>query len=245
LWSLKRITDRILAQNMSGIDPFEDLVRLIGPFSSPVFFDVGANLGQTTARLSAAFRGTIHAFEPHRDAFQTLVSLYENSQNVVLNNIALGSVEEHRTFNENSSSDMSSFLAVGPAGWGTEHPNRVAVSTVDDYCKTNQIAQIDLLKSDTQGFDLEVLRGSKTMLPNISSIYTEIILVDLYKGAPTLDAIHSFLVENAFELVGIYNLSYYNGRLGWFDALYVASRRLARKPGGVQNIVIESPFSRG
>jgi FkbM family methyltransferase len=156
------------------------------------------------------------------------VRLYGDSQNVVLNNIALGAIEEHRTFNENSHSDMSSFLAMGQAGYGTEHPNQVAVSTVDDYCKANKVCQIDLLKSDTQGFDLEVLRGSKAMLPNISSIYIEIILIDLYKGTPTLDIIHSFLVENAFELVGIYNLSHRNGRLGWFDALYVASRRLAR-----------------
>jgi hypothetical protein len=39
----------------------------------------------------------------------------------------------------------------------------VNVTTIDDYCASKKIATIQLLKCDTEGHDMEVLRGAETL----------------------------------------------------------------------------------
>jgi hypothetical protein len=59
------------------------------------------------------------------------------------------------------------------AGTSTLHPDsavdyervlQVGVDTVDEYCRTNSIGNIDLLKVDTEGNDLRVIRGAMELL---------------------------------------------------------------------------------
>jgi hypothetical protein len=59
-------------------------------------------------------------------------------------------------FIENTNSDMSSFLELGPEGWGGVIQRiKVPVPTVDDYSAERGVEHIHLLKIDTQGFDFE------------------------------------------------------------------------------------------
>ena len=133
---------------------------------SPIVFDVGANTGQTTSAILRVLPGAIvHAFEPHPGAFEGMRRLSMMQKNVVLNNCALGAQPGEQTLFENTSSDMSSLLPLGQDGWEHVQARRtVKVSTVDEYCAHRGIPRIDLLKSDTQGFELEVLKGASRML---------------------------------------------------------------------------------
>lgn len=120
---------------------------------------------------------------------------------------------------------MSSFLEPGAATWWGEVKQRVQVkvNTVDKYCDEHRIDYIDILKSDTQGFDLEVMRGAARLLSarRIHLIYVEIILSDMYRGLPRLDEIFRFLADCGFVLVAFYDFHYENGRVSWADALFV------------------------
>jgi FkbM family methyltransferase len=144
-----------------GHEPFMDMRRLSGSRRGTVIFDVGANAGQTIKRFSEAFESpVIHAFEPSQ---QTFADLQRNTRlgSVNLNNFALGA-EPGTLVNENTISDMSSFHELGPDGWGSiQRRISVEVKTIDDYCVQNRISSIDILKSDTQGFDLEVLKAHR------------------------------------------------------------------------------------
>ncbi len=56
---------------------------------------------------------------------------------------------------------MSSLLRPAAAAWGSiVRETEVAITTLDDYCRSTDVSRIDLLKIDTQGYELEVLRGA-------------------------------------------------------------------------------------
>ena len=209
-----------------GRDPFHDMQGLVGWQPAPIIFDVGANVGQTIESfLQIMVRAKIHAFEPGPQAFRELWEKYSGTPNLVLNDVALGSAPGTAEFVENTEPTMSSFLEPGAATWWGEVKQRVQVrvNTVDEYCDENRIDYIDILKSDTQGFDLEVMRGAARLLSarRIHLIYVEIILSDMYRGLPRLDEIFRFLADRGFVLVGLYNFHYPDERLGWADALFV------------------------
>lgn len=209
-----------------GRDPFHDMQRLIGWQRAPIIFDVGANVGQTIESfLQIMVRANIHAFEPGPQAFRELWEKYSGTPNLVLNDVALGSAPGTAEFVENTEPTMSSFLEPGAATWWGEVKQRVQVkvNTIDKYCDEHRIDYIDILKSDTQGFDLEVMRGAARLLSarRIHLIYVEIILSDMYRGLPRLDEIFRFLADCGFVLVAFYDFHYENGRVSWADALFV------------------------
>lgn len=209
----------------AGRDPFHDMRRWTGQRQAPVAFDVGANMGQTIDCLLAIMpEAEIHAFEPGQEAFRKLQEKCSAMPNVLLNRVALGAAPGTAEFVENTDSTMSSFLEPGTAGWGEiKRRVQVPVTTVDQYCDERQIGSIDILKSDTQGFDLEVIRGANRLLfeHRIRLIYLEIIFSEMYRGLPRADEILRFLSDRGFVLIALYDLHYQNERLGWADALFV------------------------
>jgi FkbM family methyltransferase len=209
-----------------GSDPYLDMRRLVVPSQRDVtIFDVGANIGQTIQRFREIFpQPTIHAFEPGGDAFDALRVNCSRLAGVYINNMALGPQPGTQEFIENTNSDMSSFLEPGDECWGTvKRRTLVTMITIDDYCRQHCIETIDILKSDTQGFDLEVLKGARRLFAQhrIHLVYLEVIFGKLYKNSAQLSEIYEFLSERGFDLVSFYKIYYINGLAKWTDALFV------------------------
>jgi FkbM family methyltransferase len=185
----------------------------------PIIFDVGANEGQTSKRFRELFpTASVFAFEPGTP-FEQLAAL----PGISAHNVALGSKAGTQVFSENSTSVMNSFLPLGPEGWGEVTQRReVTVSTVDEFCEQRSIESIDLLKSDTQGYDLEVLRGGERMFAEkrVKLVYLEVTFAPLYENLPRFDQLYGFLADCDFDLIGLYDLHYRNDKLGWADALF-------------------------
>jgi len=80
-----------------------------------------------------------------------------------------------------------------------------------------------LLKSDTQGFDLEVIKGAQKMLDGklIRLLFLELTFSKLYEDMTRVDEIFRFITDQGFELVSFYKFYYLRGRAGWTDALFV------------------------
>ena len=204
-----------------GRDAFADMRRLCRPAGRPVSFDVGANEGQTVANFPDTL---IHAFEPGSAAFEALQRRYAVAPGVTLNNLALGARRESREFIESAQNVMSSFLETGPDGWGAERLRRTLdVQTFDDYCAARGIGHIDVLKIDTQGFDLEVIRGGLGMVGRgaIPLLFLEVTFAKLYEGSPRFDGIYGLLAATGYRLVAIYRTTFQGLVAGWTDALFV------------------------
>jgi FkbM family methyltransferase len=216
-----------------GRDSMKDLVRVLRSLGwdsarPPVIFDVGANNGGTVERMRKVFRDpVIHAFEPGPQTFEALRAATAGLPNVTINPIALGAAVEDREFVEHESSANSSFLRPDRECQGeTVRTVKMHIGTVDDYCAANKIDAIDVLKIDTQGFDMEVIRGAERMIRagKVGVVYTEIIFAALYEGQASLDQFYRHLVDRGFQLVGFYEFAHRNDRAGWCDAMFARAR---------------------
>lgn len=208
-----------------GESPFSDIRKLMCNSTAPIVFDVGANVGQTTESFKEMFSDAqIHAFEPGMSAFEKLEKRYGSHKNIILNKVGVGSSSETKIFLENSRTEMSSFLPLGPDGWG-KIVNKVPVEiiTLDDYCAKKQIPYLNVLKVDTQGLDLEVLKGAQNIFAEnrVQFLLMEVTFNEMYQGLPRFDEIFRFLTERNFKLVSFYKFYYQNELASWTDCLFL------------------------
>ena len=80
---------------------------------------------------------------------------------------------------------------------------------------------LDLLYMDTQGAELQVLKGAGAVLDNINFVLTEVTRNRMYDGAPVLSDLMAFLEPLGFTLNNVNFDRHHHG-----DALFVRSRAL-------------------
>ena len=208
-----------------GRCPFSDMKRFLSSDAAPLVIDVGGHIGDSVALFKETFPSCIiHSFEPSPESFQKLRRNSASYSQVFRWNYALGATIGKKTLLQNESSGMSSFLQLGEFGWGSiEKESTVDVTTLDSFLAENGIEQVDIMKSDTQGYELEVLKGAEQALRGnrIGMIYLELIFSPMYKGLPPFHQIFQHLAEHNFALVSIYGMQYQRNVADWADALFV------------------------
>lgn len=229
--------------NAIGLDPFRDMSRFLGGDAKPLVFDVGANVGQSVAKFKKTFPGcSIHAFEPGSSTFHQLRERSADFSDVHLWNLGVGSSEGKLVLQENEHSTMSSFLEPSKFCWGgVVNRNEVEVVTLDGFAQKHGIEKVHILKSDTQGFDLEVFKGASGLMDSnrIALVYFEFIFSEMYRGLPSFDEVFGFLNRKNFQLVCFYEQNFQRELLSWADALFINRDFNARRtPGPVDKSLL-------
>ncbi len=208
-----------------GGDPIADIKFFLGDRTGLTLFDVGANVGQTIEIFRENFPGAyVHSFEPSPDTYRQLHANHGGASDVSTWNFGVGAANGTLPFLENSTSDMSSFLAPGADAWGAvARTTEVEVVTLDDFCEQRGIDSIDVLKCDTQGYELEVLKGARRLMEQrrIRLVFTEVNFADMYRGQAPFDELFRFLTDRHFALVAFYRFSFPQRLAGWTDALFI------------------------
>ena len=209
---------------------------------SPVVFDVGACQGQTIIEMVKNFKNCkIHSFEANKNLLPELNYVkkkYKKKANIKINTVAVGNKKKNLTFYLHQDLSQSSFLKINfnsklylsmkknknKKNFIKENNVKVKVPqiTLDDYCKKNKIKKIDILKSDTQAYDLNVLKGAKKILKNISIIIVEITFFDYYEKINSFYEFEKLLRKN-FNFWDI-SMIYKNPKWGstdFVDAIYI------------------------
>ena len=214
---------RMILARMHALKPVETI------------FDVGANEGQSAIEFRAWFPGArIISFEPHGMTYQRLEEQAARDTLWHAENLAFGSSPGETVFHENQVSGANSILATDRLSdrLFQDNPHRtkavtcVNVDRLDDYCDRNAICGIDFLNVDTQGFDLEVLKGAGNYLDPrlIRLVLTEALFVPLYEGQSAFHDILEIMHRRGYRLfnfVGGY-VDETNG-LYWSNALFVGA----------------------
>jgi len=195
----------------AGIDLGRDL-RSLG-IQPATILDIGANRGQTVDRFKYLWpSAVIHAFEPFPAAFTQLETTCRRHRTVQAVNAACGALPATLSVPELPGSETNSL--VRPAGEASKCVS-VRVTTVDQYCADTGISEVDLLKTDTEGYELEVLRGAAAML---SRAQIRAVLVETAFDRKSSEYVHfedllKFLSPYGMRLVMFYDVCL-NGK-GW------------------------------
>ncbi|MEO1659123.1 MAG: FkbM family methyltransferase [Pseudomonadota bacterium] len=83
-----------------------------------------------------------------------------------------------------------------------------SLSTLDHECGSQTSEHRDtFIKADAQGFELEILRGGKSVLERSVAVLLEVALIEINAGAPLLDEVVEFMKGHGFvsyEILGIH-----------------------------------------
>ena len=164
----------------------------------PIFFDVGANIGDYAKELQQEFpNATIYAFEPNANTF-------EKTQNNLANlgiycfNLGMGNQDEKKKIYSYGSDKYSQHASLYKDVMLDLHKAQtlveieIEVTTIDSFCEDKSIEFIDFLKIDTEGNELEVLKGAIKLISenrvgiiqfefNEMNIVSRVFLRDFYK----------------------------------------------------------------
>lgn len=136
----------------------------------PVMFDVGANVGDYSNALYATFpKAQIVAFEPVPRTFEVLRATLAKTT-VKCCSIGLSDAEGEAVIYDYEQMIGSEHASLFPGVLKDLHraetikETNVPLITLDAYCRAANILAIDFLKIDTEGNELNVLKGSRAMI---------------------------------------------------------------------------------
>lgn len=207
-----------------GVNPWADMRRFVRK-DSPVIFDVGAYIGRTVSKFHEEFPNSlIYCFEPSPSTFAKLAENLAIKPPARMFNCGLGSKNAHLNFFENHEASLNSFLPAGrDAEAKSEHETVVEVRTLESVCRAEHVHSIDILKCDTEGYDLEVLRGAGLMLTSgaIKLVYVELNFAEIHDGQASVGQVYDYLVNAGYRLVTFYKTFRLGELAAWTDALFV------------------------
>ncbi len=194
----------------------EHLKKLFEFLGIDMVFDVGANTGQyyQYLRKEVGYQGLIVSFEPTPNLARLLKEKAVHEKSWVIEDAALGSESGEFEFNVMENTELNSFR--NPSHDETKLFVDLNVVREKVMVKTRTIDEIYkeiiqkygkknvYLKVDTQGFDMEVLKGAYDTLDKIPALQVEVSVVPIYYDAPTYKDIVSYLEERNFVMSGIF-----------------------------------------
>ena len=175
-----------------GISFFHFYKEIISSNALTSVIDVGANLGAHTLALSVLSKGMVYSYEPSNKIFAQLKEnvRYNNRKNVSVKNSAIGAYSGEIGF-----SDSSCLKNIGLSHVDNSSSDKVQITTIDEEMRETK-SSIGLIKIDTEGFELEVIKGAKETLKSNKPV----IIFEYNPG--------SYHIEEVVESIP-YDINYY------------------------------------
>jgi FkbM family methyltransferase len=144
------------------------------PFVSGVetIVDIGANVGAASVYFAMAYpEARVYAFEPDSRPLSLLLHNVEKLTNVQVFPLGLHSSEMTRTLFQGKNDSVES--SIFPSGRTGNESEQIRLADASQFLFEHGIAQIDLLKIDTEGCEVPILRSLKRYLSEVKVLYVE------------------------------------------------------------------------
>ena len=176
--------------------------------------EVGGRYGTESVDLANDYPNSIiHCFECNPNTIKKCKEVCSTKKNIIFNPIGVSETgEKFRFFSYIKDNDGCSIFYNRIDGEHTMK-NQGAIDTITlyDYMETNKIKNIDCLCLDTQGSELDIIKGLKDKINKVSYIileqpneipnkhYLPPNTYSKYIGAPDALTIKNYLESNGFE----------------------------------------------
>lgn len=197
-------------------------------FNPSVIYDIGAYTGLWTEEVIQIFPGAsfflFEAQENKSTALQQLKEQYADKVNFCIS--VLGADEEKQVaFHEYETAS-----SVLEEHHDTEATTRkVVLSRLDNIVAKNNWPLPDFIKLDTQGYELEILKGGGQALAHAEAVLMEVSFIDIYMNAPLACDVINFMDNDGFSIYDICTLM----RRPLDNALFQADILFVRKTSGI------------
>jgi FkbM family methyltransferase len=222
---VRRVSDRlgypIIARwRLDKLEQSTHLRELFDMLDIDCVLDVGANIGQfhEFLRLHVGYTGCIVSFEPVREMFDRLRGAARDDAAWSLHPIALGeqdgcaeiAVMVERTLSSMLPRNEESLRAMGYDKYLREtevaRTETITIRRLDaifDDVVPHGVSRV-FMKTDTQGYDMAVVRGASRCLDRLPAVQVELPVREIYRGAP--DYLRSLveLGSMGYELTGLF-----------------------------------------
>lgn len=197
-----------------------------------IFFDIGSHKGLYTDLIINNFRtNKVIMIEPQKEIFKHIKNKYNKNKNIILYNAAISSNNKTQTLYINKHDLTSSLTKIDKKNKYLNLKARLFGGSINEMIqkkysvksyklieiiKKRNIKQIDLLKIDTEGHELQVLKGTGSfMKKKISHILIEFHNSDIFLNYDA-KLIHKYLKKNNFILKKIFKFPFTT----WEDRIY-------------------------
>jgi FkbM family methyltransferase len=201
------------------LEEFVTFVREAG-FTPGTVIDVGACYG--TPELLHGFPDAYHIlFEPVAELearMQVIMKKFRGEYHM----IALGQTEGTLPMNVPQGNLQGASLAVVP---GSKAVREVPVGTLDSVLGARDLAGPILLKTDCQGFDLNVMKGGTGFLEKVDLVVMEVNMFHPAgnRSLPDFGEIVCWMREHGFSVYDVvsYQTRPFDNALGYVDLVFV------------------------
>lgn len=192
--------------------------------------DVGAAFG--TAELYEVFPFARHILiEPLKEFAPYLESILTKLEKAEYILAAAASTAGKVTINVHPDLTSSSIYLECEESNVNGVPRTVDAVTLDDVCRGKKAHGPYLIKIDTQGSELDVLRGAGEILKDTEFVIVESSLYKNFIGAPSLYDCVFFMKEHQFVIYDVFELAYrpLDGALQQVNIAFVKENSVFRK----------------
>lgn len=224
----------------AGLEAALNLLKSISS-SEIIMIDVGAHRGESLRSFSQMYLGPLKyiGLEPNPNAFIDFEKISDtirtNNREVSCLQCAAGHQDGTARFFLTNESAVGGILQA-VSGLSDRVPSgdhqiiselEVKVVSVGSLVSRLSFERVDLLKVDTEGYDLEVLRGAQGLLDSqsVGAVLTEVFFVPYRVDQAYFWDIASFMSELGYHFVNLYDTRETSqGRLYTGNALWVSSK---------------------
>ena len=197
-----------------------------------IFFDVGSHRGTYTDLIINNFKiKKVLMFEPQKNIFKFIKKKYIKNKSITVYNQALSDKKNRQTLyinkhdltsslskidKKNRYLNLKALLFGGSINDMVKKKSKVNSSKLSDIIKKSKIRKIDLLKIDTEGHELQVLKGNGSFLKkNVKCMLIEIHNSPIFINYDS-KKIHNYLKKNQFILKKVFKFPFTT----WEDRIY-------------------------
>ena len=220
-----------------GNNPIQDMARLLKNCQVSHIVDGGAHTGDFSRKVASAFPSSkIEAFEPASETYQALQREIAAWPQVRAHKLALGGESETRMFHNSAAPQTSSLRRVTAAGERYFHglvtevgQEEIRIVALGEFCRERGIGQLDIIKLDLQGGEMDALKGAGDLLATATIVFIEVLFLQTYEDSALFSDLDMFLRSKGLDLYQFYDLvrSPMAGRLLHGDAMFVRRSLLA------------------